>query len=84
MKLLTTFSTSILSLRQTETIQKKREIMFGSTCQEEVLRTDAFKFRKKGAKLEVCLCIYFLGFIFLLLKKGTRKEREREKKIAAA
>ena len=83
MKLLTTFSTSILSLKQTETIQKKRKIMFGSTCQEEVLRTDAFKFRKKGAKLEVCLCIY-LVFTFLLLKKGTRKEREREKKIAAA
>ena len=84
MKLLTTFSTSILSLKQTETIQKKRKIMFGSTCQEEVLRTDAFKFRKKGAKLEVCLCIYFLGFYFFITKKGNKKRERKRKKNAAA
>lgn len=73
--LLTTFPTSILSLKQTETKRKSR--MFGITCQEEFLRTDAFKFRKKGVRLKVCLCIYFLSFYFFVTKKG-KKKRERK------
>ena len=75
--LLTTFPTSILSLKQTETKRKSR--MFGITCQEEFIRTDAFKFRKKGAKLEVCFCVYFLSFYFLITKK-VKKKRERKTK----
>lgn len=77
LKPLATFPTSILSLKQTET--KRRSRMFGSTCQEDFIRTDAFKFRKKGAKLEVCFCIYFLGFYFLITTK-VKKNRERKTK----
>ena len=53
--------------------------MFGNTCQEELIRIDASKFRKKGAKLEVTLSIYLLGFTFVLVKKGKERERERER-----
>ena len=56
--------------------------MFGNTCQEELIRIDASKFRKKGAKLEVTLSIYLLGFTFVLVKKGKERERERESREA--
>lgn len=34
--------------------------MFGTTFQLELIRTDASKYRKIGAKLEVCLCFFFV------------------------
>ena len=58
--------------------------MFGNTCQEELIRIDASKFRKKGAKLEVTLSIYLLGFTFVLVKKGKERERERERESREA